>query len=343
MSEITKNTQKKKKKIITNLIKWAVLLGLMAFGYFQYQDFFNDALREVKVTPLKVLAACFLLANLYFVAEGTIISKMTATGDSKLTVWQGICCTYMCAFYRLATLGSGNGIAQVYYYSTKGIPASVGTGMSIAQYTFQKITIGVFGVISYFVLVAFGSDNLLKYSKYMALGAGLITLVCVFLFVITVSKTISNLVIGIGKKIIKEKSRLYPKLLQGEHAIENLQNQGRIIWRNKKLFLQVVFLNVFKFACWYIIPGVLFYTQFDVNPFFCMALMAVCNMVGCVMIAPSGVGTLDFVFAIFFGTVIAKSKAVAAALVIYRLFTWIIPFAIGLIPALFLKKTQSSE
>ena len=61
-------------------------------------------------------------------------------------------------------------------------------------------------------------------------------------------------------------------------------------------------------------------------------------MVGCVMLAPSGVGTLDFVFALFFACVIPDGDAVAAALVIYRLFTWIVPFVIGLVPTLAIRK-----
>ena len=63
--------------------------------------------------------------------------------------------------------------------------------------------------------------------------------------------------------------------------------------------------------------------------------------VGCVMLAPSGVGTLDFVFALFFACVIPDGDAVAAALVIYRLFTWIVPFVIGLVPALAVRKRDA--
>lgn len=327
-----------KKKILGNILKWVLIIGLLAFGFIKNKDFMTEAIAEVKNTPVGKLVICLLLANLYFVAEGGIISKMTGSGERQLSLFQGISCTYMCAFYRLATLGSGNGIAQIYYYNTKGINVSNATGMTLSQYTFQKITIGVMGVISFICLAIFGDNKLLKYSGYMLAGVIVISAICLFLFIIIVSKNISDWLMNLLRRIIKEKSKLYKKLDNLQNSIDSLQSQGRIIWHNKKLFLQVVLLNIIKFSCWYIIPGVLFYDVFGVNIFMCLALMAVCNMLGCVMVAPSGVGTLDFVFAIFFGSIIPEDKAVAAAILIYRFFTWVVPFLIGLIPAAFVKK-----
>lgn len=335
--------EKKENKILSNVIKWVLILGLLIFAYFKNREFMNEAFEEVMRTPGYIVGICLGLANLYFVAEGLIISRMTGTGNIRLTLGQGIYCTYMCAFYRVATLGSGNGIAQVYYYNTKGIDASRGTGMAIVQYTFQKITIGVFGIVSFVGLVLLGDKDLLKYSGYMLAGVIVISLVCLALFLLAVSKFISDLVMKIGYKLVKKGGKLYAKLGDAQKSIDALQDQGRIVWNNKKLFLQVVALDIVKFACWYAIPGVIFYREYRVNLLMCLALMAVVNMLGCVMLAPSGVGTLDFVFATFYSAIIPDAEAVAAALVIYRFFTWIVPFLIGLIPALFLKKKKVSE
>jgi hypothetical protein len=300
----------------------------------------DEAVDYLIAAPPVTIILCLLLANLYFVAEGTIINRMTVTESTPLSLWNGICCAYMCAFYRLATLGSGNGIAQIYYYSTKGIDASRGTGMAITQYTFQKITIGVFGTVSFILLFLTGDKDILKYSGYMFAGVVVISVICLALFLIAVSKKISDFVMMLGFKIFKPGTKLYAKLDDAQNAIDNLQNQGRVLWKNKSLFLHVGILNIIKLACWYAIPGVFFHYDYSVNIFFCLALMAVANMLGCVMLAPSGVGTLDFVFAIFFGAIIPDDNAVAAAIVIYRFFTWIVPFIIGLIPALLLKRKK---
>lgn len=329
-----------KKKVWGNILKWMLILALLVFACIKNKEFMEKAVVEVADTSVWKLVVCFLLANIYFVAEGTIISRMTSTGEVRLRIGQSISCAYMCAFYRLATLGSGNGIAQLYYYNTKGIHVAEATGMALSQYTFQKITIGVMGVVSFAALIAFGDKSLLRYSGYMLAGVVVISFICLFLFVITVSKKISDWVMMLARAIVRKESKLYKKLDQAQSSIDSLQSQGRLIWHDKMLFVQVALLNVLKFACWYAIPGVLFLREFQVNLFMCLALMAVCNMLGCVMVAPSGVGTLDFVFTIFFGSVIPEADSVAAAIIIYRFFTWVVPFLIGLIPAVCLRREK---
>ena len=206
------------------------------------------------------------------------------------------------------------------------------------KYTFQKITIGLFGVVSFLLLILSGHSGIRKYAWYMFAGAVVISLICLFLFILTVSKKFSDLIMKLARKLVKQKSRLYPLLNKAQVSIDYLQEQGRIVWKDKRLFLTVVGLDFFKFACWYAIPGIFFAGSYSVTVATCLGLTAVCNMVGCVMLAPSGVGTLDFVFALFFACVIPDGDAVAAALVIYRLFTWIVPFVIGLVPALAVRK-----
>ena len=193
-------------------------------------------------------------------------------------------------------------------------------------------------VMSFLLLILSGHSGIRKYAWYMFAGAVVISLICLFLFILTVSKKFSDLIMKLARKLVKQKSRLYPLLDKAQVSIDYLQEQGRIVWKDKRLFLTVVGLNFFKFACWYAIPGIFFAGSYSVTVATCLGLTAVCNMVGCVMLAPSGVGTLDFVFALFFACVIPDGDAVAAALVIYRLFTWIVPFVIGLVPALAVRK-----
>lgn len=330
----------KSDSIKKSLIKWAVILGLIGIAVAKNLDFVSSAIKEIQKTTRAELIWCIFLANIFFVVEGNIHRLITKTGDKPVSIWKGIVCSYMCAFYRLATLGSGSGVAQVYYYNINGISASTGTGMALSQYTMQKISIGLFGIISYFTVISMGDERIEKYSKYMLLGTIVIAMICIFLLAITISKTISDFVVKLGRKIIKENSKLYSKLDKADESIKCLQEQGRKIWRNKLLFIELMLLNIAKFSCWYAIIGVLLTDDFDVELLTCILLMAICNMIGCVMVAPSGVGTLEFVFAIFFAAIIPNKKAIAATIVVYRFFTWIVPFVIGSIPAMLVKKKK---
>ena len=331
-------TENRKKDIIKSLIKWVLLLLLTAFAYFKNREFMHRAFAEVGHTPLYVLLLAFLCGNLYFLFEGIVISRMTITSEVRVKVPQGIACGYMCEFYRLATLGNGSGIAQVYYYYTKGIPVSKGLGICISQYTFQKLTIGFMGIAGFFVLILTGNEKLLEYKGFMAAGAGVILAVCVFLFLIMVSKRISDLVMRAGRAVGRKIKPLEKKLDSAQKAIDSLQGQARIVWKNKSLLISVLLLDLFKQAAWYLIPGIVFFESHGANPLYCMALMAVCNMLAGVMVAPSGIGTLDYTCGLLFATLSPSGETVVAAILIYRLFTWFLPFLFGLPVALLYRK-----
>ena len=207
-NSMEKNDDKKHRqnKILGNVIKWVLILGLLAFACLKNQDFMREAIDELHEIPVWMLVVCLILANLYFVAEGAIIGRMTSTGEARISIAKGISCAYMCAFYRLATLGSGNGIAQLYYYNKNGIRVSEGTGMSIAQYTFQKITIGIMGVMSFIGLLIFGERELLDYAGYMFAGVIVISSICFTRLWVSVSKTDMESIVSPQKSILKGKS-----------------------------------------------------------------------------------------------------------------------------------------
>ena len=332
------NNEEKKKTVIKNCIKWLLLLLLAGFAYIKNREFMHRAITEVGHTPLYVLLLAFLCGNLYFLFEGIVISRMTVTSEIRVNVPQGISCAYMCEFYRLATLGNGSGIAQVYYYYSKGLTVSRSLGICVSQYTFQKITISLMGIVSFFALVAAGDEKLLSYVGFMAAGAGVIFLICLFLFLIMVSRRVAELAKQVLTAIGARWKRFEKKTEDAKRAIDSLQDQARLVWGNKGLLITVILLDLLKQLSWYLIPGICFTAGYDVNLLYCTALMAVCNMLAGVMVAPSGIGTLDFTCALLFATLIPSGEVIAAAILIYRLFTWFLPFLCGLPIALLYRK-----
>lgn len=103
----THQSDKNQKMVLKSIAKWLVIFALIAFVCYKNQDLMQEALEEIQITPVWKLVVCLLLGNLYFIAEGCIISEMTNTCDHRLSVWQGITCAYLCTFFRIATLGSG--------------------------------------------------------------------------------------------------------------------------------------------------------------------------------------------------------------------------------------------
>ena len=332
-----------KSKIAQHAIKWAAILGLLFFACAKNRDFMLDAMRCVKDTTPACIGIIFLLGNAYIVLAGLINSIMTRTGDVHVPAAGGIYCEYMCAFYRLATLGSGGGIAQVYYYHTKGIPASRGLGMAVCQYTCHKIAIGIYGVIGFLVMLFMEPRLVSAYRWFLLAGIFVIAAICAFLFVIMVSKKFSDVTFRIGYKLVGKKKGLAKKLASARRSVKSMQDQSRRIWSRKGMFGKLLVINLVKQTCWYLIPGVILSESVGEDIFVSMFLMAVVNMLGCVMVAPSGIGTLEFCFALLFGKIIGKAEVIAATLILYRAFTWLVPFLLGLPCALFFKKPTNGD
>jgi uncharacterized membrane protein YbhN (UPF0104 family) len=56
-------------------------------------------------------------------------------------------------------------------------------------------------------------------------------------------------------------------------------------------------------------------------------LMAVANMIGTVMIAPAGAGTLEFVVSLLFAPLFGVTAA--TVVILYRFYSMVVPFLIG--------------
>lgn len=332
----------RKKEIRNSIIKWTVILAVLLIVYFWKQELIQEAMQRIRDIPLWAGVLCVLMTLAYFSLEGAIISDMTRYEKQKLPWHKGFLCGLFCAFYRLITLGSGSGFAEIYYYSCNGVPASKGTGMTLVQYTFQKIAIGVFGILSFVFLYFSGQKGIVEYAGYMLLGIVVISVIVAVLIAIAVSEKLAKLVIHLAEKFLKEGSRFHSKLDTVRENVLNFNSAGREIWKHKAQFAWIVFLNFMKFCCWYLIPGILLRQQFAVNIAQCIAIMAVTNMISCVMVTPSGIGALEFVFCLLYSTIVTE-EAAAAVLILYRFYTWILPFVIGAVIAGLHKKSNFTK
>ena len=97
----THQSDKNQKMVLKSIAKWLVIFALIAFVCYKNQDLMQEALEEIQITPVWKLVVCLLLGNLYFIAEGCIISEMTNTCDHRLSVWQGITCVHFSGLQHL--------------------------------------------------------------------------------------------------------------------------------------------------------------------------------------------------------------------------------------------------
>ncbi|MCR5544129.1 MAG: flippase-like domain-containing protein [Eubacterium sp.] len=348
----------RKSNLISNLIKWIIIIIILVIVYFWKNEEITDAFREIKQFPFWVTILCLLATILHFVTEGRIIHDMTMYEDRQMTWWEAFKCGLYCAFYKLASLGSLSGIAEVYYIAKHDIDPGRSTGITLIQYAYQKLGITILGATGFVILYVSGVSTVNEYAKWGVLGTLVaLGIVLILILAATVRKA-ADFFAFIIKKILGE-GGLVPKLFgrskKGKDAskIINLSKEiidkiysfneaGLSFWAHKSLCVRVTFLKMVKMLLWYSVAGITVYAaqlakisgtdpHIDVVKYMIIPiiLMAVSNMIGTVMVAPAGAGTLEFVVSLLFAPLYGNTAA--TVVILYRFYSMVVPFVLGAI------------
>ena len=315
---------------ILRKIKWPLLIALFLFASVYYWDVLENILDEIKKLPFSVLLISLALGTGFFVFEGKIIQSLANKYVSSFSYRQGLECAYYCAFYRFTTLGTGTGISEVYYLSKSGVPASKATGVGLVQYAFQKITIAVYGAVSFIAFSESLSSAIRPYAKFIAIGTIITASVATFLISASTSKKLASFLILILDRIAARFVKYRTRIDEAKKSITTLHGAGSLLLKDRKRLAILLTSNVFKLTCWYLIPATVLYKQSSLSIGSLLALMAICNMLAGVIPAPSGVGPLEFTFFLLFGKV-ADIGLVGSSFITYRFSSWIFPFLVGFV------------
>ena len=334
-----------KKNIKKVLIRWCIILLALVAVFFWKRQAITESLGEIKKIPwwLNVLMAIFAVANLF--AVGYMNSRMTRGSEEAfcaeeenasvkknknqekkypVTFMRGVVCAFFCEFYRLLTLGVATGLAQIYYYKRHGIDAGRGTGICLVQYTVQKMAIGILGLISFVILLLGGQKEVAKESGWILLAILAYLIVIAVLMAISMSEKVMKLALKLLSLLLKKHPE---KLEEYSGQIRAFNQEGRVVYRDRKKIIMVFLSSFIKQICWYMVPAVMLYYTNHMNILLTLAMMSVVLLVSGVMLAPAGVGTFEYCFSLLFKPLVGV--ATISAVILYRFYTWIIPFFLG--------------
>ena len=335
----------KKSNIISGLIKWAIIIIVLIIVYFWKNEEINAAFREMRHFSIWVSILCLAATALHFVTEGWIIHDMTMYENRQMTWWEAFKCGLYCAFYKFISLGSLSGIAEVYYISKHDIDVGRASGITLVQYAYQKLGITILGVSSFILLYVGGISTVRDYAKWGVLGTLVALFIVTLLLLVSASKRIARMLGKLVNKLLGEKgilTKLMRKLpgkrdsevkAYDKEIIEKIytfNDAGRYFWQHKSLSVRVTLLKMLKMSLWYSIAGI---TVYAANPesvkFFIipLLLMAVSNMIGTVMAAPAGAGTIEFVVSLLFAPLFGNTAATVA--ILYRFYSMVVPCLFG--------------
>lgn len=313
---------------------WVILLLLAGASVF-YKDSWQDIWVGIRQITRRELICCILLSVAAYFLEGMTIACMMSTVMSSLPVKKGTGIAYLCEFYRLITLGNGSGFAEIYYLHRYKIETGTATALTMLQYICKRTAVMMLGGVGFTVLLFRYDTQMLckEYAGFMAAGC-VISLTVIALFLcIALSNKIVGVIIRFMEWTAVRKPGWQKRLNAWKEQIALLNQSGRIVLRQRNKITYAILLQTGKLVLFYTVPAYFLRGSVRVQsalPEFlvCMLLMSVAYMLSGVIPAPSGVGSLEFVFLLFFSGVAGPQTAVPAILV-FRFVTWIVPFMIG--------------
>ena len=110
------------KKHAKTIGKILFVLILILIIIYTFKDSAGDILTQLKETSFLVIAGICIASVMYELVEGWISYSLAKVYHPDFKYWQGVECAFYAAFYRVATLGSGAGVAAIYYFNERGVP-----------------------------------------------------------------------------------------------------------------------------------------------------------------------------------------------------------------------------
>ena len=326
-------------KVLSSILKYllkllfvCLLLGIL---YYSFKDSMEDMITELSKVSPQVILVLFLSVILYHLCEGHITWLIVHKTHPEYPRLKGFCNAFYCSFYKTATLGSGSGIAGIYYLNKAGIPVPNATGMYFFQYIVHKVSMAVYSLLLFLATYGFIHASFADYQGYILLGfAGVCVIAGVLLAVATVPwmQTACNL---LANHLRAKHPSWEEKLTGAGHKLALLQAESRSLLQDPILLLRLFLCNVLKFTTWYIIPWIVFCNSLGGEsgdlPFSflqCFALTSLSQSLAGVIPTPAGIGSVEAVFTLLFRRLLPEAKALSAVL-LYRFTTMLLPCAIG--------------
>lgn len=325
--------------IIKRFFNFVFLVGLLSAVIYHFRDSWQSIWLEVlQTSPLQMSALCIITA-LYFIFDSLITHSLASSYNENITFKDSLFWSFYCIFLGIATMGSGAGIGEIYYFHNKGLDSPVAGGICIIKYFLKKIVIVLYGLLGFAILYVYASSLVVDYRLYLLFGTVLAFLIILFLFALLTWSWFSHILFTILKKYITYK-KWNAKIVSFEKEIMVFQSESKKILKNSQNTLIISILNFCKLTCMYVFPLFYFLTSIDMQSFFTVVMiMAISNMLAGVIPTPYGFGSLEFICFMLYGQIISNHEIISM-LLLFRFFTDILPLAIGGLCFLFDKRKQ---
>lgn len=307
-----------------------IILCLIVIALLFYRKSLYEIWGGIKQITIYELMCSILLAVAAYFMEGMTIACMMSTVLTGFPVRKGIGIAYLCEFYRLITMGNGSGFAEIYYMHKSGIETGTATVLTMHQYLCKRIGMILLGSIG-FVILSLDSGKRDFYGSYVGfmMTGGLVCFaVIAFFLCLTLSSRVTAVILAVMDWLAAKFPSRGEKIRVWKEQAALLNQSGKMVLKQKRRIAGAILIQIGKLLLFYAIPVYLLRENKLLGTADCLCLMAVTYMLSGVIPSPSGAGSLEFVYLLFF-TEFIEAKTAVPAILVFRFATWIIPFVIG--------------
>lgn len=301
-----------------------IIIGAIIYTF---RDSAGPILEQLERTPAWVVIAICTAAILYDVVESIITFILARQYNPDFKFHKALTNTFYCCFYRVATLGSGAGVAAIYYLNENGVAVSQGFGMYMIEYALHKISIAIFSGIFFLLNWSYMHEHFADYTWMMLAGYVITVVITAVLFLFCSAKWFHDFLLRL-LRFFNRKGKMDDMIAELGEQCAMMEDASKHLLHKKKLVCGTILLNLVKLSCWYGIPYLIFISHTQVTLPETMAITAMSVMLAAVLPAPAGIGSTEFVFTALFASIVGTGLAGSASL-LYRFGTFVFPFAIG--------------
>ncbi len=312
-----------------------VLLLVAAICY-TFRDSAVPIFHQLKKTAPLILIGICLSSVVYHLIEGWIICSFVRQHYPAFRYVWGVECAFYCSFYRVATLGSGAGVAAVHYLDKRGVEPSRGTGMYMIQYVLHKVGIAIFCGICFLLNHRFMMENFGEYRVFLWIGYAITLAICVVLVLSVCSSRFHRLLLFLLGKLDR-KGKYADKIAHFKEYFEQLKTESVHLLEKKSLIVTVTARNMVKLCFWYGIPFLILIGSGQLGFLDSLAVTSLAVMLAAVIPTPAGIGSVEVLLTAFLAVLVGTGSAGAVAL-LYRFATFIFPFLAGAVVAVLYRK-----
>lgn len=306
--------------------------------YFSLKDNYEKILHQiVNINPFYLVLAFFLIIC-YWIFKAIVMRITVRKFKETFTFREALRLVLETNFFHAVTpFASGGQPYEIYSLKRSKLKVTEATNVSIQNFIVYQIALvflGSVAVLCNAYLHIFPNNRFLRYLVTVGFIANLAVIVILFLISFTkkLNRMLVDFVIKVLNKVklVKDKEKTIQKF---ERYLTDFNEGAKILVKDKKSFLFMIFCNFVALLFFYLIPLILLYGIGDttsMRPYECVIASAYIMMVGSFVPIPGGTGGLEYAFVTFYSTFIT-GPILNAIMLLWRFITYYFGMIVGAI------------